>query len=469
MKCQSGSHAPRLLYLGFAFPPGVQALYPGSNPAGHALETRMVAQLRQHFEIRSAGILPLAPPRVEWADPESGIEHDLILTEKPPELLHRARSLWRLKARYRCWQAEGWEPDLVLVYNLSPIYNQFLLWLQRQRPCPKLVLLLLDSTTLGQSIPRFTALRRRFKPMHIPDAAMLGVFDACIGLSHSVGKYFRSGQVPFLWMPGGCTPTRALPMLGDDGDSKDPIRFGYFGALGPHSGVEPLAEAVVASQVPASLEICGYGKMDEHLRSIASRHPRLRYHGLISPAECLRFGRSCDVLVNPRPASHGNENNFASKLFEYALTGRAILTSNLSGVEAVLGPEAYYFDPRHFAFSLSARLATLAATPRAELNRRGAAIQRRILTEFSWERQGVRIAQFLHRICADGQTEMGRVPAPASELAPMPAAATCRAKVTAWDSEPPCAVPARTAIRNGGCTASASENAEKNPLSVEAG
>jgi glycosyltransferase involved in cell wall biosynthesis len=260
--------------------------------------------------------------------------------------------------------------------------------------------------------------------MHIPDAAMLEVFDACIGLSCNVEKYFSSRQIPFLWMPGGCSPARALP-LDAQANADGPIRFGYFGALAPHAGVEPLVEAVLACEVSVRLEICGYGKMAAHLRKLASQSPRLKYHGLISPAECLLFGRSCDVLVNPRPASHGNENNFASKLFEYALTGRAILTSNLSGVEAVLGPEAYYVRAHDFAFGLRVGLCTLAATARVELNRRGASIQQRILGEFCWKKQGARIAQFLDGICGRHRTGTQPAPEPALEVALMQDAATC--------------------------------------------
>src|SRR6516162_1968080 len=113
-----GTSVHRLLYLGFAFPPGLAELHPGINPAGHGLETRMVSQLRRHFEIRSAGILPFDPPPTETYHGLSttGIDHEILLVEKPPELLHRLRSLNRLKAEYRRWQTNGWQADAVLVY-----------------------------------------------------------------------------------------------------------------------------------------------------------------------------------------------------------------------------------------------------------------------------------------------------------------------------------------------------------------
>jgi hypothetical protein len=395
----------RLLYLGFAFPSGVAELNPGLNPAGHALETQMMAELREHFEVRSAGVLPLAPPAIEAADPASGIAHDVILVEKPPELYHRFRSLACLKAQYRHWRASGWEPDTVLVYNLSPIYNQFLLWLRRHQNRPKLVLLLLDSPNLGVQMRRWKRFRRRFKPMYTPDSDMIWRFDACVGLSRTTEKYFRPRQVPFLWMPGGCSPARAALASENLFEHRNgSMRLGYFGALAEHAGVRPLIDTLLAAQIPASLEICGYGKLGETVSTLATQNTRLKFHGLLTPADCLSFGRSCDVLVNPRPASHGNENNFSSKLFDYALAGRAILTSKLSGVEEVLGPEAFYFDPHDFTRNLRGSLQLLANTSRPELDRRGAAIQQRVLSSFSWTKQGARLASFLTQVCTGGHS-----------------------------------------------------------------
>ncbi|HEV2245655.1 MAG TPA: hypothetical protein VGW37_03300 [Terriglobia bacterium] len=389
----------RLLYLGFAFPPGLAALHPEMNPAGHALETRMVAQLRRYFEIRSAGLLPVEVAPLPMANPETGIAHDLLLIEKPPELLYRLRAVARLKAAYRQWRNEGWQPEAVLVYNMSPVYNQFLLWLRRQPNCPKLVLLLLDSAHLGQPISWRKQLRRRFKPLHVPDERMLMHFDACVGLSRGVWKYFQPREVPFLWMPGGCTPERAVPVNGSEHGRLvgANVSFGYFGALGAHSGARALAELFLQQQLPASLDICGYGKFS--LDGLPPANARLRFRGLLTPSDCLRFGTCCDVLVNPRPLTHGNENNFASKLFEYALTGRTILTSQMSGVEQVLGPAALYFDPGDFARSLSLRLREACGMSPLELTRRGKEIQRRVVTEFAWSKQAGRMADFIYQVC----------------------------------------------------------------------
>jgi glycosyltransferase involved in cell wall biosynthesis len=393
-------HKLRILYLGFALPPGLRSLHPSINIAGHGLETQMVRELRTHCEIRSVGVLPVEAPPLPEADPASGVTHDLLLLDKAPELIHRYSSLARLKRQYNRWRAEGWVPEAVLVYNLSPIYNNFLRWLKKQTPHPKLVLLLLDSSQLGQPISPSRRFRHRLKPLAIPDEEMILDFDACIGWSQSAEKYFAPRNIPFLWIPGGVTPQRSAFVEKDITypTSDEPIRFAYFGALAEHSGIMELIQAFQRSSLGATLHICGSGRLAPEIAAAAGQDPRLKFHGLLTQDECLEAAQSWDVLVNPRPATHGNENNFPSKVFEYALCGRAILTTRMAGVEVVLGTEAFYVEPGKLEAGLTRELAILSKIPRNELRRRGAALRERIISHYSWSQQTAVMAAFMEKI-----------------------------------------------------------------------
>ena len=98
----------------------------------------------------------------------------------------------------------------------------------------------------------------------------------------------------------------------------------------------------------------------------------------------------------PRPNCPGNENNFPSKVFEYGLSGRAILTSRVSGVDRILGDQAFYFDENDFEASLDQALNDLATLSRDQLNSSGSSIQHRLINNFSWLQQGRRLAGFVH-------------------------------------------------------------------------
>jgi len=93
----------------------------------------------------------------------------------------------------------------------------------------------------------------------------------------------------------------------------------------------------------------------------------------------------------------GNENNFPSKIFEYARCGRAILTTRMAGVDTVLGPEAFYFDTNEFKENLGDKLLELAGMRRAELRRRGIALRERVTVHYSWPKQAAAMAEFIAR------------------------------------------------------------------------
>jgi glycosyltransferase involved in cell wall biosynthesis len=386
---------PRLLHLSFAFPPGLRAVHPGINPAGNAFETQMATELREHFDMRSIGLLPFPIKELPaGADPNSGIAHELMLVEQSPEFWHRAIALREMKRACKTWVAQNWRPHAVMTYNLTPVYNQFIRWLRRQPNRPKLVLLLLDSSQLGEQWSAWKRFRYRMKPFVSLDDEMLDEFDACIGLSIETKKYAAAHGLPFLWMPGACTPSRApKPLAATDGG---PVRFCYFGALAPHAGVMEMTKVFLQTSGDSELHICGYGKQSSEFEEMAKRSPRLKFHGLLPrPDDCLELGQTCDVLINPRPSGHGNENNVASKLFDYALCGRAILASRIAGIDQVLGPDAFYFEPNDYEKTLRAALELCAKTPREELRRRGAAVSERVMGEYNWARQAARMAEFI--------------------------------------------------------------------------
>ncbi len=239
-------------------------------------------------------------------------------------------------------------------------------------------------------------LRYRLKPFKWMDDEMAELYDACVAVSADTQAWFQSRGKPWLWLPNGIDSSRLR--VGVPGPSSGPLVLGYFGHAGEHTGVSRLLRVFVARQHDAELRVCCFGRAQAELVASYGRHPRVSFHGPFDPEGCVDFGTGCDVLVNPRPIFPGNQNNFPSKVFEYALAGRPVLSSQTSGVERILGPEAFYFDKLDFQRSLAGSLDCLAATDRAELRQRGLAIQQHMSRDFSWEAQGQRLTTFLDRM-----------------------------------------------------------------------
>lgn len=385
-----------MLYLGLAFPPGVADQFPEAQPAGHLIETSLVNSIRPYLDIRSVGISWLDVKKAAPGGTAPGLPHALNLRECKPELLHRWLSLWRLKRAYQQWTTSGWVPDLIMVCNFSPVYNAFVRWLGMQSNRPKLLLYVADSVGLQGPLSLSKRVRYAMKPLRWLDSDMVRFYDGCVAVSKDTETFFRARNLPWLWLPNGCDAARAVSSGGSPPVSR--LRFGYFGTLAQHGGIDRLAETFRAWNADAELHVCGWGKKKEEIAAVCARDPRLKFLGAKTPDECVRFARECDVMVNPRPIVAGNENNFSSKVFEYALGGRAILTSRLSGVDEILGREAFYFDAQRFEPSLREALEAVASLPREELHARGKRLQDRLLTVFSWERQGCRLRDFIAQL-----------------------------------------------------------------------
>lgn len=383
--------ALKVLYLGFAFPPGAAAALPGRNPAGHVFETALAGALGTAVDLRTAGLSEeMFDSHALDEDASPGVRHDLQLFV--PGILGRRPALEQLKQVYLGWAAGGWKPDTVLVYNLTPVYNGFVRWLAEQGHRPKICLLLADSMQIGKPMPWLKRLRYRFKPLIWTEDEMVPYFDAVISLSRAGASWWREKGRPWLWMPGGCEPAAATDPVPREG----PLIFGYFGALAAHAGIAELVEASLKCSVPHTLRIGGYGKLSDTLREQAQGAVHIEFAGWLPDLDaCLAFGRGCDVLVNPRPAAWGNENNFPSKLFQYVRTGRSVLTTATGDVAEVLGPSALYAETEPLAGGLEAAIGRTAALSREELDQRGAALQERVFREFRWAGQGEAMARFL--------------------------------------------------------------------------
>jgi len=388
---------PRLLYLGFAFPPGVAGLYPEAQPAGHLIETSIVKSLRPWFEIRSVGISWIEVDKVPPGDCSPGLPHELNLLDRYPEVFHRWKSLRMLKRRYGEWLRAGWRPDVILMCNFSPVYNGFIRWLKAQPIAPPVVVYLADSMNLQREFPFFRRVRHAFKPLKWPDSVMVNYVDACAAVSLWTQAFFAARNLPWMWLPSGCDPQRAVRDR-NGAVREGPITLGYFGTLAAHGGLPALLKVFAARPRNASLQICGYGKSKDRIAEFCGKHPGLRFFGPRTPDACLQLAQTCDVLVNPRPLVAGNENNMSSKVFEYGLSGRAILTTRVSGVDEVLGERAYYFDENDFEPTLDRSLDHVASVPRPELDQRGREIQKRLVSRFSWPAQGERLAAFIQKV-----------------------------------------------------------------------
>jgi glycosyltransferase involved in cell wall biosynthesis len=388
----------RVLYLGNAMQKG----WGGRLPTTHVYsgEIFLMQKLSNFAEVSTVGLISgrLWEKRFEALDDTPGLEHELLLWDRNPALWHRWASWRNLRNYYLAKVRQGKGPDVIVVRNLQHVFNYFVNWLRKQPGHPPIVLLLGDSGGLGEKFSWWRRFRYHFKPMQmLEDVSLLEMYDGAILSGISAKKYFEPRGVPWVWHPAIYKFEYTPPPPRDD---KGPIRFGYFGRLFEYYGIIEMVNAFLKSKIPGSLHICGFGKeMSVELRKLASIHPTLHFDGFLpKESDCLDWAQQVDVLINSRLPLQGQDNSFPSRVLEYGIAAKAIISTRVGGAAEAIGEEGIYLDARDFEKEMEEKFREVAGMDRPELQRRGRAIRDRILKEFSGDEQARRVFELLEGI-----------------------------------------------------------------------
>jgi glycosyltransferase involved in cell wall biosynthesis len=401
----------RVLYLSNAFPPGMTGekfVHAHSILVPHLSETLLIQELSKLADVSSASLLPgTAWHRTrEPKDDSPGLAHDVLLWDRNPALWHRWISWRKLRTYYLDKVQRGQAPDILLVRNLQHVFNHFVKWVRRQKQRPIIVLLLGDSGGLGEKVSSWRRFRYKFKPMHMLEEEGVLLYDACLVSGLKAKRFFEPRGIPWAWIPSGFHFKYNPPP--PDPNREGPIRFGYFGTLTERSGVRSLINAFVEAGLPGTLHACGHGELSEELKGLSKRYPNFHFDGFLpQQSDCLPWAQQVDVLVNLRLPYWGQENSAPSKVFEYGMAGKAIISTRTSGMDEVLGDEGLYIETENFEESLRQRLKEASAMSRPELERRGRIIHERVVKDYSWGALAHRAAEFFDKLVDDKASSHG--------------------------------------------------------------
>lgn len=384
----------RFLCLGNQCPPG----WAGKSSTLHRYcgEVFFWQELARRADVSTLGLLhrDLWERRFEPKDDIPGLEHELILWDRNPALWHRWISWRKLRSFYLQKVERGQMPDAIVVCNLQHVFNHFVKWLLKQPKRPLVVLQICDSGGLGEKIPLSRQIRYLFKPMQMLEAQAVKMYeDGCILSSVTSKKYFEPRGVPWVWHPANYKFEYEPPR---PSNQSGPINFGYFGALSPVYAIDSVVRAFLKANVPGKLFMCGRGELTEELAGLARLHPNFQFDGFLpKESDCLDWAQKADVLINSRFPIRGQDNSFPSKVLEYGVAGKAILTTRVGGTDAALGEEGIYFGTDDFEETLAGKIREVSRMDRSELQRRGQAIRTKVLKDFSAQEQARRVFEFL--------------------------------------------------------------------------
>jgi glycosyltransferase involved in cell wall biosynthesis len=287
------------------------------------------------------------------------------------------------------WRNRGTK-RLVLVYNVFaphalPVLAARILWGGWAIPV---------IADLPHGIYGFSGLWGRLQRLDIKaQTGSISRFDGQIALTRMIVEDFAP-HVPALLLEGGVDTSEAGDVTPPAESERRIVLFS--GTLSEVNGTRLMLDAFSLIEDPAySLQIFGRGPLEDLVIAAATKDSRVEFRGFQPNAEILRSQRQATVLLNPRPTDHPiTKYTFPSKLLEYMLSGRPVITTRLAGISDDYFPHLFILEP-DTPQALAHLIERVCSMPEADIEAFGRNARQFVLRDKSWAHQGERVFAFL--------------------------------------------------------------------------
>lgn len=386
----------KIVFLGYIVPPAKAS----GSVAGNKMQWNTVKQLAalEDVQISCVSITPMPVfPRGKkiWHGYQkevlqSGVENHRVGFCNLPVI----KQLWQSVAMYlqakKVVKQTG--ADIVFCFNLFPQIGLPMRWLKRKFPHLDTVCLLADLPI--DDNPDRKGFSKWLRAMF--DNSTWKSMELCqryVALNENAMKTYLPGK-PYIIVDGGIDPEEfADTPAGWDGKERNII---YTGALVDYSGIMNLIKAMdLVKDENIVLDIYGGGLLRNAVEQAAKENSRIRFHGSVSNKEAMQAQQKAWLLANPRPVTTDiAQVTFPSKIFEYLMSGRPVMTTRLNGFSEDYDKLLFWIEgdtPADIAQQINAisEIEDFALTQRAQ-NARAYMLKNK-----TWQQNAIRIREFL--------------------------------------------------------------------------
>ena len=385
----------KIVFLGYIIPPEEAA----ASVAGNKMQWNMLRYLSQweDIEVSCVTVTPMA---------SFPCAHKIWSTYRieeifPGVLSHRVdfcnlpviKQLWQTAAVYRKAKKviRQTGADTVLTFNLFPQIGIPMRLLKRKYGVDTICLLAdlpIDDTPNRGAFSRW--LRNKFDKSTWKSMMYC---DRYIALNEYAMQTYLPGK-PYTIIDGGIEPSEyPEETIGWNGKEKNII---YTGALVDYSGIMNLIAAMaLLKDNSIVLDIYGDGALRPEIEAIAAHNPKIRYHGRVSNQEAMAAQQSAWLLANPRPTqSHIAQVTFPSKIFEYLMSGRPVMTTRLNGFSADYDQLLFWVEG-NTPESLAEQINAINCMEDSALTQRAKDARTYLLNNKTWEQNARKVHTFL--------------------------------------------------------------------------
>lgn len=163
--------------------------------------------------------------------------------------------------------------------------------------------------------------------------------DGFILYSAHMADYYGFKDGSWILMEGVFDPSEA-EISAEEKENDGTLRMMYCGALDEFRGIPQLLDAFdTLRDRPYELWLTGAGRSDSLIKERVANDPRIRHFGYLdSRDDVLKLQSEVDILIHTRDVSSpAAPYCFPSKLFEYLVTGKAVISVRIPGI-----PDEYF-------------------------------------------------------------------------------------------------------------------------------
>lgn len=108
----------------------------------------------------------------------------------------------------------------------------------------------------------------------------------------------------------------------------------YAGSLSANFGIQNIIKAIQIIKDPnVKLYIFGTGELENDIKKISKNDNRIKYYGFIDRNQLFEYEKKASLLINARDINEPfTKYSFPSKMFEYMVSGTAVMTTHLEGI-----------------------------------------------------------------------------------------------------------------------------------------
>lgn len=266
----------------------------------------------------------------------NGYSKDVCVGYRNIKYLNRLTKERALRKEANAWLKRQQNSDeiTVFVYNMHTAYIAAAYHVKKNHPNTKIVLIVPD-------LPQYMdlAMGKLKKILKAADWKRIQGYMRCIDkyilyakpMAETLG--LKDGQ--WMVMEGSYDPD----ILGEPNEKSDKISVMYSGVLDLRYGIPELLDAIKLLDDKYELWLTGDGNAVGQIKERAKNDPRIKYFGFLpSRQDLLNKQASASMLISPRRDDEdASKYCFPSKLFEYMVSGRPVISCYLESI-----PEEYH-------------------------------------------------------------------------------------------------------------------------------